>query len=1007
MEADRASAETDAGASTVTLFFSDIEGSTRLLQRVGRAYAGLLETHHAIVRSATGECHGREIDTAGDGFFLVFPAAREAVAAAVLAQRRLHATAWPEGVQVRVRMGMHTGQPVLGGSGYVGLDVHRAARICATAHGGQVLLSASTRNLVEGDLPVGAALRDLGPHRLKDLHEPEHLYQLDIDDLASEFPPLGGAAPRLNNFSGAPTVLIGREAEVAEIRALVGRPEVRALTLTGPGGTGKTRLALAAAVAAAEAFENGAWFVPLASIREPGLVGPTIARALGIAERPNASVLECLAGSLAARSTLLVLDNFEQVTDAAPLIADLLAACPQLKVLATSRGILRIRSEHEYPVAPLALPERRRWHDVSVLSGSPAVALFVDRARAVRPDFELTRSNAPTVAEICARLDGLPLALELAAARIRLFSPEALLNRLGRRLDLLKGGARDLPERHRALRQTIAWSHDLLSEPEQRLFRRLAVFNGGFSLEAAERVSDADAALGLDVLDGIGALVDRGLLRRDDDADGEVRFSLLGTIRDFGFERLEEAGEASAFRRAHADYYATFAEHTAAQLAGADMALRLDRLERDHDNLRSALAWASESGETILAHRVAAALWRFWIIRGHMREGRERLQRVHDMRAEPSVTRARVLHGFGTLTHELSDFAAARILLQEELEVWRALDDPTGVAEATTGLGWVAGMHGDFRTGLRLSSEAHELYLALGDERGITLALHQIGLFQLFKGHVREAIAVTEDVLERRSRQGDRRALAFTQTNLASMLTQAGDYDRAAVLLDEAFVTLSILGDRQVSAWNLSHQALLAWARGDATHAAALLEEGLERWREVGNTWGIAHALTLYSTVALDLGQRDRAARLCDEAKVAWISIHSKSAEFALACPAGRLARHDGDDTAAARLLVLCLENHNLVGNALDGPEALEILAAMARDREDAGATALFLAAARQHRDLTATPVPLCRRASVDRLERWCAERGAEMSKDLDDPDLFGHALATARQLAAGPGGTQ
>jgi predicted ATPase/class 3 adenylate cyclase len=986
----------------VTLLFSDIEGSTRLLQKLGSAYERLLATHHALVRSAVEQHSGRVVDTAGDGFFLVFPTARDAVLAAVLAQRRLFETEWPEDTQVRVRMGMHTGEPVLGGTGYIGLDVHRAARICAAANGGQVLLSASTRDLVAAEMPPGVAVRALGPHRLKDLHEPEHLHQLDIFGLDTEFPPIGGATPRLNNFAGPPTLLIGRDAAVAEIRGQVTRPEVRALTLTGPGGTGKTRLALAVAVATAESFDNGAWFVPLASIRKASLVGPTIARALGITERPHTSVIECLGAALSSRATLLVLDNFEQVTDAAPLVAELLAACPGLTVLATSRGILRIRGEHEYPVTPLPLPERRRWHDVTVLSDSPAVALFVERARAVRPDFELTRDNAPAVAEICSRLDGLPLALELAAARIRLFSPEALLNRLGRRLDLLKGGARDLPERHRALRQTIAWSHDLLAEPEQRLFRRIAVFNGGFSLEAAERVAETAGDLGVDVLDGIIALVDRGLIRRDEAGDGGVRFALLETIRDFALEQLELSGESTSTSHAHADCFLDLAETAAAQLAGAEAVAWLDRLERDHDNLRATLTWAEGAGEATLAHRMAAALWRFWIIRGHMREGRERLQQVHDMGGDPSVARARMLHAFGTLTHELSDFEGARSLLEEELEVWRALRDTSGIAQATTGLGWVASMHGDFRTGLRQSTEALELYRALGDESGITLALHQIGLVHLFEGHVRLAIAVTEEVLVRRARAGDRRAHAFTQTNLASMLAQSGDYDRAGALLDEAFVTLSMLRDRQVSAWNLNQQALLAWARGDAARAAASLDESLEWWREVGNDFGLAHALTLYSTISLDLGRHEEAARYLDRAAAAWSAMGSRSTEFMLACPAARLALQQGDSGTAAKRLLVCIENFERTGNALDGPEALEIFAAIRKDRDDSAGATLFLAAAADYRDREATPVPACRRDFVDSIVRWCQEQGQDIGSLRGKPDLFEQATAVARRTVAG-----
>ncbi len=475
-------------AGTVTLLFSDIEGSTRLLQRLADRYAEVLREHHRLLRLAFGAWDGIEVDNQGDSFFVAFPAAADAVVAAVTAQRALAGHPWPDGVSVRVRMGLHTGEPINIGERYIGVDVHRAARVGAAAHGGQVLLSRTTADLVARALPVGVALRDLGPHRLKDLEHPEHLYQLVVEGLPADFPPLRTLDSRPNNLPLAPTPFVGREREVAQVVALLRHADVRLLTLTGPGGTGKTRLGQRVAAELLDDFPDGVWFVDLAPITDPALVAATIARVLGVQEGADQPLVASLIEQLREKRLLLVLDNFEQVVGAALQVAEVLAACPGLKVLVTSRVALRLSREHEYPVPPLALPDPRRLPPLDRLSQYEAVRLFIERAQAVKPDFAVTNENAPAVAEICHRLDGLPLAIELAAARVKLLPPRALLARLGHRLQVLTGGARDLPARQQTLRGAIDWSYRLLAPEEQALFARLAVFVGGRTLEAAEAV---------------------------------------------------------------------------------------------------------------------------------------------------------------------------------------------------------------------------------------------------------------------------------------------------------------------------------------------------------------------------------------------------------------------------------------------------------------------------------------------------------------------------------------
>src|SRR6266487_3709298 len=478
----------DLPTGTVTLLFTDIEGSTRLLQQLGERYASVLSECRDLLRTTFSEHHGYEVDTQGDAFFVAFTRARDAVSAAVAAQRTLASHRWPEGVTVRVRMGMHTGEPHLASEGYVGLDVHRAARIMSAGHGEQVLLSQTTHDLVEHALPEDVSLVDLGAHRLKDLQHPSHLFQLVIAGLPAGFPPLKTLDAYPNNLPIQPTPLIGREQEVATVAALLRHEDVRLLTLTGPGGTGKTRLGLQVAAELSDRFANGVFFVNLAPLSDPELVIPATAQALDVQERTGQPLLELLKASLREKHLLLLLDNFEQVVRAALQVAELLAACPKLKIMVTSRMALHVSAEQEFAVPPLMLPDPKHLPDLVVLSQYEAVALFIQRARAVKSDFQVTNATAPAIAEICVRLDGLPLAIELAAARIKLFPPPSLLARLSHRLVVLTGGAQDAPARQQTLRDTIEWSYHLLDAGEQRLFRRLSAFVGGCTLEAIEAV---------------------------------------------------------------------------------------------------------------------------------------------------------------------------------------------------------------------------------------------------------------------------------------------------------------------------------------------------------------------------------------------------------------------------------------------------------------------------------------------------------------------------------------
>jgi predicted ATPase/class 3 adenylate cyclase len=716
---------------TVTLLFTDIEESTSLLQQVGERYALMLNECRRLLRAAFHQYHGHEVDTQVNAFFEAFARASDAISAAVTAQSALARHGWPEGVTIRVCMGLHTGEPELTPEGYTGLDVHHAARIMSAAHGGQILLSQATRELVEHELPAEVSLRDLGEHRLKDLQRPTHLFQVVIADLPADFPPLKTLGNSPNNLPVQPTPLVGRVREVGAVCALMHRDEVRLVTLTGPGGIGKTRLGLQVAAELSESFADGVFFVDLAPLRNPSLVLSTIAQIIGIQEAAGQPLLERLADVLQQKQLLLLLDNFEQVMSAAMQVADLLSACPSLKVLVTSRERLHVRAEHEFAVPPLALLDPNRLPELATLAQSEAVALFLERAQATKSDFQLNPTNARAIAEICARLDGLPLAIELAAARIKLLSPQALLARLDQRLTVLTSGARDVPARHQTLRHTIAWSYDLLSAQEQRLFRRLAVFVGGCTPEAVESVSTAVDDTNADLLDSMASLLDKSLLQRVEQDGDEPRFAMLETIREYGLEMLASAGEEQATRMAHAAYYLALAERAEPELSGPQQLIWFERLEREHDNLRAALSWLLEQGahEQSKEHalRLGGALSRFWEIRGYVSEGWRWLERVLEIsRGERSAVRAKALIGAGALASLQDDFGQAEALCEEGMALCRELGDRRGSATALSSLGYAALMRSNYAAAHAQLEEALTLFREVGDTANSVYALHRL-----------------------------------------------------------------------------------------------------------------------------------------------------------------------------------------------------------------------------------------------------------------------------------------
>jgi predicted ATPase/class 3 adenylate cyclase len=778
---------------TVTFLFTDIEGSTRLVEQLGSRFPETLETHHAILRRAIEAHRGQEVSTEGDAFFAVFPSAVDAVAATVDAQQALTAAQWPDGLAVRVRMGLHTGEGALGGDNYVGVDVHRAARISAAGHGGQVLLSDASRALVRTKLPEGVELRDMGEHRLKDLPGQEHLHQLVIPGLPADFPALRTVDASRTNLVAAETPLIGRDQELDELAELLLR--TRLLTLTGPGGIGKTRLSLELGGRALDRFSDGVYFVPLETFAERSPAAVAIGQAVGTRAAGERDPEEALIDQLTERQLLLILDNFEQLIGVAPLVARMLAAAAQLRCVVTSRIPLHLSGEQEYPVAPLPVPSAAEHQALDDISRIEAVALFVERARRVRPDFRLTDDNAAAVGGICRRLDGLPLAIELAAARVKIFSPDVMLARLEAALPLLGGGSVDLPARQQTLRGAIDWSYQLLSEPEQALFRRLSVFSGGWTVEAAEQVVAREP--GVDIFDGLGALVDQSLVRMAPDDGGEPRFEMLQLIREFGAERLAETDEAPIVGRAHLEWFTNLAESAATALDEGDAAW-LDRVAREHDNLRAALRWSLQHGERETGLRLAAAIWRFWMQRGHLREGRDWFERLLPPADEADTMDAGVLAAAHTAVggivywqHDLDD-AEAHYLAAQDLD--RAHNRADRLGDDLYNLAFIAVLRGDFETGRRRFVESGELFAAAGQPERLADTTAARGAMEMRAGSLEVARDLLEEGRRMHLEQGNKARITDNTMVLSNVYFQLGEASKA-----REYVRLALAGIREMN----------------------------------------------------------------------------------------------------------------------------------------------------------------------------------------------------------------
>jgi len=815
-------AKASRSTGSVAILFTDIEGSTALWERDAAAMSQALAAHDAIARRAVESRHGTVVKVTGDGMHAVFADTQDALAATVDLQHALSDAAATHGIALRVRCGLHAGVVERRDNDFFGSPVNRAARIMSAAHGGQVLLSQAVVDEVRNMLPATVSLRDLGRVRLKDLSTPERVYQVVHPRLRQEFPALRSLEATPNNLPLQLTSFVGRDKELAELQRLLA--STRLLTLTGSGGCGKTRLSLHLAADSLERFPDGAWLVELAPLADAELVPQTVASVLGLKGEPGKPIGQSLIAHLKDKRLLLMLDNCEHLLDGcAKLVGTLVGLCPAITVLASSREALGIAGEQAYRVPSLALPDPGHVDTSESVAAFEAVQLFTDRARLARPDFQVSLQNAAALASICHRLDGIPLAIELAAARVRSLSIDEINRKLDQRFQLLTGGSRTALPRQQTLRSLIDWSYDLLSDREGQLLQRLSVFLGGWTLAAAEQVCADDGVADNEVLDLLASLCDKSLVLVDEN-DGSYRYRLLETVRQYARERLLTSGGGESVRARHRDFFLALAEETHAKLKGPEQAMWLRRLEAEHENLRASLEWSLVDAGLNAGLRLCGALQYFWIMRGHFSEGRRWCDRVlaSSRDAERTAERANALSAAGLLAYRQDDFAAARALLEESLAISRQLGDRKSIGVAAGNLGMVALDEGNLVAARALHEESLAIARELGNRNGVLASLGNLGIVSYELGDFAAARTQFEEILAISRELGDGQTTAIALHRLGTVEDAQGGYRAAEALYRESLTILHGLGLRGRIPYSLQELAMVAAALGNPLRAARL-----------------------------------------------------------------------------------------------------------------------------------------------------------------------------------------
>ena len=853
-------------SGTVTFLFTDIEGSTKLLLQLGEEYGNILSDHNRILRNVIAKFGGEEQDNAGDGFFIVFDKVRNAVESAAEIQRIFSTHNWGNGIQLKVRMGIHTGEVKNNESGFVGIEVNRASRIGAAGHGGQVLISESTKVLVSNDLPDGISIKDLGEFNLKDFDKPEKIFQLEIDNLQNSFPPLKSQSVIKTNLNFQITKLIGREKETADIQKLILDENIRLITLTGPGGTGKTSLAYSVCKSLISCFDDGVFAVSLESVTDNSLVSQAISQTIGLIECPSKPIIKTITEFLKEKKMLLLLDNFEQIVNAAGIISEILESCPGVKILVTSRIVLLIKYETEYFIQPLAFPKETEFNDNSNFSEYSAVRLFTERAKSVNPDFEITPDNINDIAEICKRLDGLPLAIELASARTKLFTPKMILSKLENKFDILKSSSKLYSERHQTLKQAISWSYELLTEGEKKIFRWISVFSGGFSFEAAENIFSGMKELIPEIADGIEALLNKSLLRRKDDSNFEPRFYMLETIREFSSECIED-DEKNILMPLYVNYYLSLAEEAEPNLSKEGMEYWLNKLEHEEFNLRKCLNHAFENKDSETALRMCGALLKYRIIRGNLVEGLREIMKAIDIPRNNMICifRAKALNAAGTIVHEISDYKNSLKLLKESASIYKKLKDENGIAAVLNNISWVNIHLGNVREAKKICKVALDMNVKLYNLSGIAVAKNNLAWLSFQQGEFEKAVSFNMENERIRTQTGDSRGIAFAKINRAWAEIMLGRFEEALISLDIAVEMISDLKDRQLYAWANNIKASYYHALGDYESSESCVNKSMNIMKEIGNKWVICYETVWLGHIKYDKGDHDSAKRLLKE----------------------------------------------------------------------------------------------------------------------------------------------
>lgn len=909
-------------AGIVTFLFTDIEGSTQLWQQYPDQMQAALARHHALLRQAVESHGGYVFQIIGDALCAAFSNAAQGLTASVVAQRAMREATWGDMGMPRVRMALHTGTSELHTGDYVageyasGLTLSRVTRLLSASHGSQILISRATYELVSAHLPQDVTLRDMGERRLKDLIRPEHIYQIIASDLPQDFPPLKTLDSRPNNLPAPVTSFVGREREIKEVKNLFAATHL--LTLMGTGGSGKSRLSLHVAADLIDDFDNGVWFIELAPITNPTLVPQVVASVLGVHEESKQPLMDTLTHYLRDKCVLLVLDNCEHLIDAcARLVDTLLRAAPHLKILASSREALRIVGESTFHVPALSIPDAKPLPPIAALAQFEAVRLFIDRAVAVSPGFMLTDTNATAIAQICRQLDGIPLAIELAAARAKAMTVHQIAERLNDRFRLLTGGSRAAQPRQQTLRALIDWSHDLLTEQEKLLWQRLAVFVGGWTLPSAEAICASDPIDRFEIIDLLTNLVDKSLVNADQ-SNESTRYSMLETIREYGIEKLCASGEDTIVRKRHADYFLRLAEEAEPKLQVLIQKEWQVRLETEHDNLRSAFTYYLDA-EPAVALRLADRMGYLWQVRGYATEGRVTIDRaLQAAHPPPKELLAKALFWKGIFASRQGDYENAKKPLEESLALSRDLGDKRGCASALTSLGIIAWAQGENALAEKMYRESLALFHELGDDQRVAKVLSNLGNLTLSQGNYAASQRYSEESVAVSRKLGDKLGLAYALNNLGVIMEIHGDLAGAHRAYEESVAISKEHGEKMAFGYSLNGLAHVMLLQNDLAAARRYYLESLTAMQQVGDKRGIAYCLEGFAKVAVKSSRAECALRLIAAAQVLRQAIGS---------PLNQAERAESDaDIAAARGLLdsAVFETASAEGSAMTMEQAIE-----------------------------------------------------------------------------------